>query len=363
MKTAKRVIVGMSGGVDSSVSAALLIDQGYSVEGLFMFNWAEDEQGYCTAAEDFQGAAQVCNELKIPLHRADFSKEYRELVFEYFLQEYAAGRTPNPDVLCNREIKFKLFLEYAQRLGAGLIATGHYARLRQEPETRLLRAGDAAKDQTYFLCAVPAEALSFVLFPIGGLLKSEVRQIALQRGFPNHDKKDSTGICFIGERRFRDFLSSYLPAQPGPICCMADSGKKQELGSHSGLMYYTLGQRRGLGIGGRRMAEENPWYVTSKDLETNTLWVSQDAHHPNLRRRRVVTETMHWIGPPPALPLNCTGRIRHRHADQPCLVQSAGQGVEILFDEPQQAMAPGQFVVLYEAEVCLGGGAIVRTLP
>lgn len=358
----ERIIVGMSGGVDSSVSALLLQQQGYAVEGLYMFNWADDEQGYCTSAQDFQDAAEVCNNLNIPLHRADFSKEYRERVFEYFLAEYAAGRTPNPDVLCNREIKFKSFLEHARRLGADRIATGHYARLGNGPKgTHLLRARDPNKDQTYFLCSVPTGALAQSLFPIGNLLKTEVRALAAEQGLPVHDKKDSTGICFIGERRFRDFLAGYLPAQPGPIHTRLPSGEPRELGQHQGLMYYTLGQRRGLGIGGQREAGENPWYVVHKELASNALWVSQDPQHPALRHRILRTDGMHWIGDPPSLPLRCTGRIRHRHADQPCSVRSLDQGLEVRFDHPQQAIAAGQFIALYQDDRCLGGAAIAES--
>jgi tRNA-specific 2-thiouridylase len=358
----ERVIVGMSGGVDSSVAALLLQQQGYVVEGLYMFNWAEDEQGYCSAAEDFQDAARVCEQLRIPLHRADFSKEYRERVFENFLEEYAAGRTPNPDVLCNREIKFKSFLEHARRLGAARIATGHYARLAQGPDgVQLLRARDPNKDQTYFLCSVPATALALTLFPVGGLLKSEVRALAAAQGLPVHDKKDSTGICFIGERRFREFLAHYLPAQPGPICTRLPDGTAHELGRHQGLMYYTLGQRRGLGIGGQRGADEKPWYVVGKDLPSRTLWVSQNPMHPNLRRKSLTTGPMHWIGSPPPLPLRCSARIRHRHADQPCIASPAGSGLMLSFDQPQQAITPGQYAALYLGERCLGGAVIEET--
>ena len=359
MRPKESVIVGMSGGVDSSVAAALLLEQGYGVEGLYMFNWAEDEQGYCAAAEDFQDAADVCKVLNITLHRADFSKEYRERVFEYFLAEYAAGRTPNPDVLCNREIKFKSFLEYATKLGADRIATGHYARVGvEEGSVRLLRARDAGKDQTYFLCMVPARALAQSLFPLGTLLKREVRSMAAERGLHVHDKRDSTGICFIGERRFRDFLRGYLPALPGPIRAQLANGQEREIGQHLGLMYYTLGQRRGLGIGGHALADERPWYVIGKDLEANTLRVSQDAGHPALRGRRLRTAQMHWIGAPMELPFRCTARIRHRHADQRCEVRALSHGLEVAFDEPQQAPAPGQFVVLYDGERCLGGAEI-----
>ncbi len=358
----ERIIVGMSGGVDSSVSALLLQQQGYVVEGLYMFNWADDEQGYCSSAEDFQDAAEVCNRINIPLHRADFSKEYRERVFEYFLEEYAAGRTPNPDVLCNREIKFKSFLEHARRLGATRIATGHYARVGPAPEgVHLLRARDPNKDQTYFLCSVPAAALAQSLFPIGHLLKTEVRALAAGHGLPVHDKKDSTGICFIGERRFRDFLAGYLPAQPGPIRTRHSTGETRELGNHQGLMYYTLGQRRGLGIGGQRDAGETPWYVVGKDLSSKTLWVSQDPQHPNLRQRSLRTDGMHWIGNPPALPLRCTGRIRHRHTDQPCTVITCNGGLEVVFDQPQQSITAGQYIALYLDKRCLGGAAIAES--
>ncbi len=363
-QTKERVIVGMSGGVDSSVSALLLQRQGYPVEGLYMFNWAEDEQGYCSSAEDFQDASRVCEHLNIPLHRADFSKEYREHVFKYFLEEYAAGRTPNPDVLCNREIKFKSFLEFALRLGAERIATGHYANLRHGPGgTELLRAKDQNKDQTYFLCAVPSTALAKAIFPVAGYTKQEVRALAAESGLPVHDKKDSTGICFIGERRFRDFLAGYLPSQPGPIRCRHDDGSIREIGQHQGLMYYTLGQRRGLGIGGQKDATEQPWYVIGKDLESRTLWVSQDPAHPQLRHRVLHTDGMHWIGPVPALPLRCTARIRHRHADQPCHVSAHGMGVEVRFDHPQQAIASGQYVALYQGERCLGGAPIRDSAP
>ncbi|MGH8453375.1 MAG: tRNA 2-thiouridine(34) synthase MnmA, partial [Nevskiales bacterium] len=351
-----------SGGVDSSVSALLLQQQGYRVEGLFMFNWADDELGYCSAAEDFQDAARVCEQLKIPLHQADFSMEYRERVFKNFLEEYAAGRTPNPDVLCNREIKFKSFLRHARRLGADCIATGHYARLAQAPvAAHLLRARDPNKDQTYFLCTVAAEALAQTLFPVGGLLKAEVRALAAEHGLPVHDKKDSTGICFIGERRFREFLAGYLPAQPGPIRTRLPSAEIRELGQHQGLMYYTLGQRRGLGIGGQRDAGENPWYVVGKELANQTLWVSQDPRHPNLRHRILYTDGMHWIGDPPGMPLRCTGRIRHRQMDQPCSVRPGDRGLAVTFDQPQQAITPGQFIALYLDERCLGGGAIAET--
>ncbi|MEW6168325.1 MAG: tRNA 2-thiouridine(34) synthase MnmA, partial [Pseudomonadota bacterium] len=262
------VVVGLSGGVDSAVSAYLLKEQGLRVSGLFMVNWTEDEQGYCSAAEDFQDARRVCEELDIPLHRVDFSREYRERVFARFLADYAAGKTPNPDMLCNREVKFQPFREYALRLGADFIATGHYARIEHAGDgPQLLRAADENKDQTYFLAAVERTQLSRVLFPIGALTKPQVRTIAQRAGLPVHQKKDSTGICFIGERAFRAFLARYLAPNPGPI--VDDAGR--EIGRHQGLMYYTLGQRRGLGIGGTRGAREAPWYVVAKDAARNAL--------------------------------------------------------------------------------------------
>lgn len=359
----RRVIVGMSGGVDSSVAALLLQRQGYAVEGLFMFNWDEDEEGYCTAAQDFQDARQVCDELGITLHRADFSRDYREQVFQYLLDEYASGRTPNPDVLCNREIKFKSFLKYARRLGADKIATGHYARLeRNQGLTRLLKGVDNNKDQSYFLAAVPAEAFAHALFPLGGLHKREVRELAQQAGFANYDKKDSTGICFIGERRLESFLSNYLPAQPGPIQALDGPLAGQRIGEHSGLMYYTLGQRKGLGIGGRQAAGEAPWYVIRKDLDSNTLLVSQDPQHSALLSQALECADFHWVNSPPRLPLRCAAKIRYRQADQTCEVLTAkGGGLRVRFAKPQKAAAPGQYLVLYDGQRCLGAGAIEAT--
>src|SRR5882757_6665237 len=280
MSAAPLVIVGMSGGVDSSIAAWQLIEQGYRVEGLFMSNWEEDEDGYCTAAQDYQDARQVCVQLGIVLHKVSFAIEYRDRVFAHFLAEYRAGRTPNPDVLCNREIKFGVCFDYAKRLGADFIATGHYARVAHEPTPRLLRAVDNNKDQSYFLHAMPAQALAKTLFPIGEMHKDEVRRIAKQLALPTHDKKDSTGICFIGERPFAEFLSHYLPAQPGEI----RSIDGQPLGQHRGLMYYTLGQRQGLGIGGQADREEAAWYVASKELSTNTLIVVQGHDHPFMQQ-------------------------------------------------------------------------------
>lgn len=351
--TDKRVVVGMSGGVDSSVAAWLLLEQGYDVHGLYMFNWEEDEEGYCTAARDFQDARAVADQLGIPLHRVNFAGEYRRRVFEHFLAEYAAGRTPNPDVLCNREIKFGVCFDYARRLGARWVATGHYAR--SPGDGRLLLSSDRSKDQTYFLHTVQAERLRRTIFPLADLSKSQVRQIAEAHALPVHDKKDSTGICFIGERPFREFLSRYLPAQPGDI--RDESGRL--LGQHSGLMYYTIGQRQGLGIGGRRDRTEAPWYVAGKDLDRNVLIVVQGNDHPLLMSRQLLAEEWHWIaGAPPGLPLQCLARIRHRQPLQECRVSADRTGIRVRFSQPQRAVAPGQSVVLYADDECLGGGVI-----
>lgn len=355
---ASRVVVGLSGGVDSAVAALLLVEQGYAVEGLFMQNWEDDdEQTYCTVAQDFQDARQICETLGIPLHRVNFAAEYREQVFRRFLDEYAAGRTPNPDVLCNREIKFKAFLEYALRLGGTHIATGHYARLGGSGDaTRLLRAADASKDQTYFLHAVPRSALARTLFPVGGLLKSEVRARARAAGFTNHAKPDSTGICFIGERRFREFLARYLPNRPGNI----ENPQGDILGRHPGLMYYTLGQRQGLGIGGRQDSSAAPWYVAEKDIPRNALIVVQGHEHPQLRNRFLLARELQWMaGEPPATRFSCTAKSRYRQQDQACRVTvMAAHSCQVDFSNPQRALTPGQYVVFYQGEECLGGGVI-----
>ncbi|PZN31028.1 MAG: tRNA 2-thiouridine(34) synthase MnmA [Proteobacteria bacterium] len=355
------VIVGMSGGVDSSVAAWLLLEQGYEVEGLFMSNWDEDEDGYCTAAQDFQDARQVCERLGIPLHKVSFAGEYRERVFQYFLEEFRAGRTPNPDVLCNREIKFGVCFDYARRLGADFVATGHYARIVREPSThpptaRLLRGRDPQKDQSYFLHAVPAAALAATLFPLGDLHKGDVRRMARELALPVFDKKDSTGICFIGERPFAEFLARYLPAQPGDI----ETPDGRRLGRHRGLMYYTIGQRQGLGIGGRPDAEETPWYVAHKDLTRNVLIVVQGHDHPLLQRSELIATQLSWIaGAPPATRFRCTTKIRYRQADQACEVTVLEDGrCRVRFDAPQRAVTPGQYAVFYQDEICLGGGVI-----
>ena len=340
------------------MAALLLADAGADVQALHMTNW-EDDDGYCTAADDLQDAREVCEQLDIPLHHVNFSKQYRERVFSYFLDEYRAGRTPNPDVLCNREIKFGAFRDYAKRLGGELLATGHYARsIAIDGDTALLKAVDPDKDQSYFLHAVSAAALAETVFPLGELNKAEVRRIAQQRGLRIHAKKDSTGICFIGERPFREFLSSYLPANPGPI----RTPDGTEVGQHSGLMYYTLGQRQGLHIGGRRDADDAPWYVVDKDLGRNALMVAQ-GDTELLLSKRLIAGNASWIGtPPPELDseLRCMAKVRYRQADQACVVRHEQGALRVDFDIPQRAVAPGQFVVFYAGERCLGGAVIER---
>jgi len=357
-----RVIVGMSGGVDSSVAAYLLIQQGYHVEGLFMKNWDEDDDTeYCTAREDLADAQSVCDRLGITLHSANFAAEYWDNVFEHFLFEYRAGRTPNPDVLCNREIKFKAFLDYALELGADMIATGHYVRKAIHNDgTQLLKGKDPNKDQSYFLCEVSEECLQKSLFPVGELHKEQVRDIARTQDFGTHDKKDSTGICFIGERKFNDFLTRYLPAQPGPI----HTSDGEEIGQHAGLMYHTIGQRQGLGIGGLRDHKEAPWYVVDKDLENNVLLVAQGNQNPLLYCSEILAGKPHWINcAQPVLPMRCAAKVRYRQNDQPCAVeQFPDNQLKITFDKPQRAVTPGQYVVFYDGDVCLGGAVIEQRL-
>ena len=353
----RSVILGLSGGVDSAVAAALLQDAGARVQALHMTNW-EDDDGYCSAAEDLQDARRICEQLNIPLHHVNFARQYRERVFQYFLDEYAAGRTPNPDVLCNREIKFGIFREYARRLGGELLATGHYARTATiDGKVALLKGADPNKDQSYFLHAVSAEALADAVFPLGELTKADVRQVARERGLPVYAKKDSTGICFIGERPFREFLSTYLPANPGPM--MTADGR--EIGQHSGLMYYTLGQRQGLGIGGRQDSTDAPWYVVAKDIASNTLVVAQ-GECPLLLSAGLRAVDASWIAQPPAgltAGLRCSAKVRYRQEDQLCTVTGAPAGpLEVVFDDEQRAVAPGQFVVFYQGERCLGGAVI-----
>ena len=353
----RKIILGLSGGVDSAVAAFLLRDAGADVEALHMTNW-EDDDGYCSAADDLQDARRVCDRLGIALHHANFARQYRERVFEYFLDEYRSGRTPNPDVLCNREIKFGVFRDYAKRLGGELLATGHYARVASvDGLPALLKAKDGNKDQSYFLHAVSAEALAETVFPLGDLDKAEVRRIAREQGLAVHDKKDSTGICFIGERPFREFLGNFLPAQPGPI--LTPDGA--EVGRHHGLMYYTLGQRQGLGIGGRRDACDAPWYVVDKDAGRNALIVDQ-GDTPLLLCDALVAARPAWIGREPVqldAGLRCKAKIRYRQRDQDCTVRRAlDDRLMVAFDEPQRAAAPGQFIVFYQDDRCLGGAVI-----
>jgi tRNA-specific 2-thiouridylase len=354
----QRIVVGVSGGVDSSVAARLLQQQGYDVHGLFMKNWEEDDdEEFCSAAVDLEDAQQVCDTLKIPLHTRNFASEYWDNVFTYFLDEYRRGRTPNPDVLCNKEIKFKTFLEQALELGASHIATGHYARVQyRDGYFRLLKAKDSNKDQTYFLHALNQHQLSKTLFPLGELTKPEVRQLAEQAHFANYQKKDSTGICFIGERKFKEFLSRYLPAQPGEM----HTPDGQCIGQHDGLMYYTLGQRQGLGIGGSKDASGEPWYVVGKNLDDNILLVAQGHDHPLLFKKELKADQLNWIAETPEpIPFSCTAKTRYRQADQPCTItQLQNDQCTVVFDQPQRAVTPGQSVVFYRDDECLGGGVI-----
>ena len=356
---AERVILGMSGGVDSAVAGLLLKERGYQVECLFMKNWEGDDDEQCTAEEDYKDALAVCDQLDLPLHSVNFSKEYWEKVFQYFLQEYKAGRTPNPDILCNKEIKFKVFLNFALDLGAKRIATGHYARLHSDDAgTHLLRGLDSNKDQTYFLYTLQQNALKRSLFPIGDYAKEEVRSIAKKTGFINSLKKDSTGICFIGERNFRFFLEQYLPAQPGDIVTMSGS----IVGKHNGLMYYTLGQRKGIGVGGGHGEKEAPWYVAGKNLEKNQLIIVQGHDDPALYDSELIANQLCWtIAPPAEFPFRCTAKIRYRQKDAPCtIISSDSDQISVQFDSPQFAVTPGQSIVFYQKEECLGGGIIVK---
>lgn len=350
-----KIIVGMSGGVDSSVAAFLLKQQGYQVEGLFMKNWEDyTDDKTCSAAVDLADAQAVCDTLAIPLHTVNFAATYWDRVFQYFLDEYHAGRTPNPDILCNKEIKFKAFLDYAMAQGADAIATGHYARRKND---QLCKAKDREKDQTYFLYAIDRAALLKSVFPIGDYCKSDVRKIAEEQGLVTHNKKDSTGICFIGEKKFKAFLSEYLLYQPGEI----QSPQGDVVGKHDGLMFYTLGQRQGLHIGGHKNYPEAPWYVVGKDIPRNILIVAQTNEHPMLFSQGLICSQLHWfLDERPAAGFTCTAKIRYRQLDQHCMVAPQNNGAEyiVMFSDKQRAVTPGQSIVFYQQNVCLGGAII-----
>lgn len=357
-----KVIVGMSGGVDSSVAAWLLIEQGYTVEGLFMKNWEQDDKdGYCAAAVDLADAQSVCDQLEIPLHSVNFAEQYMERVFNHFLNEYENGRTPNPDVLCNKEIKFNAFLKHALELGADFIATGHYARVQtQDGKGELYKAKDREKDQTYFLHAVESQALAKTLFPIGDYLKPQVREFAKALNLATHAKKDSTGICFIGEKRFKAFLNEYMLTKPGDI----QNTLGQVIGRHDGLMFYTLGQRQGLGIGGTRDGNAEPWYVVDKDIATNSLIVAQGTHHPMLYAQGLVCGEIHWISNHQnELPLTCYAKTRYRQTEFPCVISPENDHQHyVMFSSPQRAVTPGQYIVFYDKNRCLGGATIEQII-
>jgi len=349
-----RVVVGMSGGVDSSVAALLLKEQGYDVIGVFMKNWDDsDENGVCTAAQDYEDVARVANQIGIPYYSVNFEREYWDRVFTYFLDEYKAGRTPNPDVVCNKEIKFKAFLDHAMKLGADCVATGHYAKVvYRDGEYKLLRGADKNKDQSYFLNQLSQKQISKVMFPLGGLTKEEVRKIAREAGLATADKKDSTGICFIGERNFKEFLSKYLPAQPGKMMTLNGEVK----GTHDGLMYYTIGQRHGLGIGGAG----EPWFVVGKDVKKNILYVGQGFHNPYLYSDSIIATKVNWVSEKEKPDtFHCTAKFRYRQPDYGVTVERLdGDRVRVVFDEPVRSVTPGQAVVFYNGEECLGGGTI-----
>lgn len=354
----KKIIIGLSGGVDSSVAAYLLKQEGFDVEGLFMKNWEQDDRpGFCAAEQDLNDAASVAKKLDIPLHTVNFSETYWNNVFQYMLDEYARSRTPNPDILCNKEIKFNVFLKHALALGAEGIATGHYARVdHSQARARLLKARDRDKDQTYFLSAVSHEALSKAYFPIGDYLKSEVRALAKTLDLTTHDKKDSTGLCFIGEKRFKSFLSEYMLTKPGPIHDLAG----HELGKHDGLMFYTLGQRQGLNIGGSKHGTAAPWYVVDKDIPNNTLLVAQGSQHPMLYAQGLICSTIHWIAEHPELPHTCYAKTRYRQTEQACLISPPDEHQQhvVMFSTPQRAVTPGQYIVFYDKNECLGSAVI-----
>ncbi len=355
-----KVIVGMSGGVDSSVAAYLLCKQGFHVEGLFMKNWEEDDdEEYCAAAVDLADAQSICDQLNVTLHTVNFSSEYWDNVFQHFLNEYKAGRTPNPDIICNKEIKFRAFLDYALDLNAEYIATGHYARCDiAGSSVQLKKSRDTDKDQTYFLHTLNTSQLEKVLFPLGEIDKSEVRLLAKENNFDVHDKKDSTGICFIGERKFKDFLQTYIPSIPGDIFSLSN----EYIGKHEGVMFYTIGQRQGLGIGGKKSLPEDPWYVADKDIATNNLYVVQGHDSEALFHSKIITHDVHWIAshPPPNIE-NINAKIRYRQQENPCRIHNVTKrSLLVTFDSPQWAVTPGQSIVFYQHDTCLGGGIITE---
>lgn len=353
----QKIVVGLSGGVDSAVTAWLLKEQGHEVTGVFMQNWAnESEDSYCTAEQDLTDARTVADQIGIPLYTVNFADDYWSRVFQHCLDEFALGRTPNPDIWCNREIKFSVFLEHTKKLNADKLATGHYARITGHPVHKLEKATDPNKDQSYFLHTLGQRQLEHSLFPLGNLLKTEVRKIAQKNRFINASKKDSTGICFIGERRFKSFLSEFLLAQPGEI--QTPEGKT--IGRHDGVMFYTIGQRQGLNIGGVAGFDEKPWYVLAKDLKHNILIAGQGHDHPMLYRQKLDADKLHWVaGISPKLPLNCSAKTRYRQQDQLCTITSANHDcVTVEFETPQRAITPGQSVVFYQEDSCLGGGTI-----
>lgn len=350
------VVVGISGGVDSSVAAYLLKEKGFNVIGLFMINW-DKEDSECTAKEDYEDVKRVCGKIGIPYYSVNYAKEYRENVFDYFLEEYKQGRTPNPDVLCNREIKFGPFLQFAKKIGADSIATGHYAKVeKRDGKTYLLKAADKDKDQSYFLCQLRQDQLSDVLFPLADMAKPQVRAIARQLDLSTAEKKDSTGICFIGERNFKQFLMNYLPARKGNIC--DENGKV--VGQHDGLMYYTLGQRKGLNIGGVSGGKGGRWFVLKKDMENNVLIVSQ-GETDLLFSKGLIAGTINWIPEKPSDSFYCMAKTRYRQSDQACHVEVHGDKMTVTFAEKQRAVTPGQFVVLYDGDICIGSGVIEKS--
>jgi tRNA-uridine 2-sulfurtransferase len=363
MASKQKVIIGLSGGVDSSVSAHLLLEAGFDVEGLFMKNWEQDDYpGFCAAAQDLEDTQKVCETLGIRLHTVNFSKQYWEKVFQIFLDEYAQGITPNPDVLCNKEIKFKAFFNHALDLGADWIATGHYAkRLDLHGEAALFQAKDFQKDQTYFLHGMSRAALQKTLFPLGSYLKSEVREIAKNLNLVNHDKKDSTGICFIGERNFKNFLKDFLLAKPGHI--VTSDGKV--IGEHQGIIFYTIGQRQGLGIGGVKGSHDYPWFVVDKNTQTNELIVAQGEQHPRLFSQGLICGPIHWLTDITLeqYPLTCSAKIRYRQQAEPCLLSlEDNQQHYVQFSAPQRAVTPGQYIVFYDKHRCLGGAKIIQSI-